>query len=384
MTRRVRVGDVLKLERRAVQVDPAGEYEEIGLRSFGKGIFHKAPVSGIELGTKRVFRIQPGDLVISNVFAWEGAIAVASEADVGKIGSHRFMTFTATDDRLIPTWAAWFLLSEPGLELLGRASPGSAGRNRTLAVERFEALEIPLPSIAEQRRVAAQLTHYAGAAAALENLVQRSAGLGSALRSALTMRTPEQPLDWRRHRLDSLLELNSSESQVDATASYPIAGVYSFGKGLFTRGTLQGGDTSYRTLNRLRSGDLVMSRLKAWEGALAIVPPEFDGYYLSPEFPTFAINRQQALPSFLGTILTSESFWSRLRGASKGMGARKERVHAERLLDQEVELPTLSEQERLARTIEMASAVTRTFPDRLARISALVPAALDAAFSGVN
>lgn len=42
--------------------------------------------------------------------------------------------------------------SEPGLSLIRRASPGSAGRNRTLAIDRFEALEIPLPSIREQRR----------------------------------------------------------------------------------------------------------------------------------------------------------------------------------------------------------------------------------------
>lgn len=55
----VKVGDVLALQRRAVTVDPDTEYEEIGVRSFGKGIFHKSPVTGLELGNKRVFRIEP-------------------------------------------------------------------------------------------------------------------------------------------------------------------------------------------------------------------------------------------------------------------------------------------------------------------------------------
>ena len=50
--------------------------------------------------TKRVFRIEPGDLVISNVFAWEGAIAVASDDEAGTIGSHRFMTFVPADGRV--------------------------------------------------------------------------------------------------------------------------------------------------------------------------------------------------------------------------------------------------------------------------------------------
>lgn len=147
---RVRVGDALALQRRSVAVDPLGEYEEIGVRSFGRGIFHKEPVSGASLGNKRVFRVEPGDLVISNVFGWEGAVALASDAEAGKIGSHRFMTFNPADARIDAGWASWFFRSEPGLELIRRASPGSAGRNRTLAIDRFEALEIPLPPLERQ------------------------------------------------------------------------------------------------------------------------------------------------------------------------------------------------------------------------------------------
>jgi type I restriction enzyme S subunit len=169
---RVRVGEVLALQRREVAVEPDAEYEEIGVRSFGRGIFHKEPVSGIELGSKRVFRIEPRDLVLSNVFAWEGAIAVASEPEKGRIGSHRFMTFTPVGDRIDASWARWWFLSERGLELIGQASPGSAGRNRTLAIERFEALEIPLPPIEEQRRVAASLDRLANEAARLREARQ--------------------------------------------------------------------------------------------------------------------------------------------------------------------------------------------------------------------
>lgn len=154
---RVHVGEVLTLQRREVHPEPSSSYNEIGVRSFGRGIFHKEPVSGADLGTKRVFRIEPGDLVLSNVFAWEGAIAVASESEAGRIGSHRFMTFTPNGDRIDASWARWWFLSEPGLELIQIASPGSAGRNRTLAIDRFLSIEIPLPSIEEQRSVAARI-----------------------------------------------------------------------------------------------------------------------------------------------------------------------------------------------------------------------------------
>jgi len=169
-----RVKEVLRLERRAVDVDPLETYWEIGIRSFGRGIFHKESTSGAELGNKRVFRIEAGDLVISNVFAWEGAIAIASEAESGRIGSHRFMTFVPIDDRIDTGWARWWFLSEPGLESVRAASPGSAGRNRTLAVDRFEALEIPLPSIDNQRRMTAWLDGIAAEARVLEMLAHEA------------------------------------------------------------------------------------------------------------------------------------------------------------------------------------------------------------------
>lgn len=170
-----RVGDVLKLERRAVTVDPLAEYDEIGVRSFGQGIFHKEPVTGSALGNKRVFEIHPGDLVLSNVFAWEGAIALAEESERGRIGSHRFMTYVPNSTEVDPSYVRYFLLSEPGLALINHASPGSAGRNKTLAIDRFEALEIPLPNVAEQRRAAAKLDRVLATAGSVADRAGSSA-----------------------------------------------------------------------------------------------------------------------------------------------------------------------------------------------------------------
>ena len=80
-----------------------------------------------------------------------------SDADAGTIGTHRFLSYVARDPEEIDTnWARYFFLSEAGFPLIQQAAPGSVTRNRTLAVERFEALEIPLPDIADQRRIAAR------------------------------------------------------------------------------------------------------------------------------------------------------------------------------------------------------------------------------------
>lgn len=157
-----RVGDVLELQRRKVALDASEEYVEVGLRSFGKGLFHKPAVAGADLGNKKVYRIEPDDLVISNVFAWEGALAVASESERGLIGSHRFMTWTPREANQVDVRYLWhYFLSEPGLLRLQRASPGSAGRNRTLGIAAFEDAKIPLPDLPQQQRIAAHLDRMA-------------------------------------------------------------------------------------------------------------------------------------------------------------------------------------------------------------------------------
>lgn len=155
---RVRLGDVLRHVARPLTVEVDGSYREIGIRSHGKGLFHKAPVTGAALGDKRVFHVEPGDFVLNIVFAWEGAVGLVSEAERGMIASHRFPCFRAVDGRVDLRFLERFFQTPAGLELLGRVSPGGAGRNRTLNRTSFMQQEITLPPLAEQQRIVERLT----------------------------------------------------------------------------------------------------------------------------------------------------------------------------------------------------------------------------------
>lgn len=141
------LGHVAPLLRRPIETDPTATYLEIGIRSFGKGTFHKLPVLGAELGSKRVFRIEPNDLLFNIVFAWEGAVAVARPGDRGRVGSHRFLTCVPKPDVATPSFLCFHFLTPEGLEQLGTASPGAAGRNRTLGQEALAKIPVPTPSI---------------------------------------------------------------------------------------------------------------------------------------------------------------------------------------------------------------------------------------------
>jgi len=144
--------DVAPLVRRPVEIKSDALYPELGIRSFGNGTFHKPELSGFELGGKRIFKIEPGDLLFSNVFAWEGAIAVAMPKDAGRYGSHRFITCTAKPGEITAEFLRFYFLTNEGLALIRAASPGGAGRNRTLGLDALSNIRVPVPSYELQTR----------------------------------------------------------------------------------------------------------------------------------------------------------------------------------------------------------------------------------------
>lgn len=145
--------ELFELKRRSVSIEAEAEYREIDIRSFGRGIFHKPQTSGADIGSKRVFNVEPGDLVISNVFAWEGAVAHAGTAESGMIGSHRFMTWVPRSTTVSAKFFSYYLASPSGVSQLAQASPGSAGRNRTLSITSFQELQLPRPSASQQSQI---------------------------------------------------------------------------------------------------------------------------------------------------------------------------------------------------------------------------------------
>lgn len=130
------------------------QYTQIGIRSHGKGIFHKDSIDGKGLGNKRVFWVEPNALVVNIVFAWERAIAVTSEAEKGMIASHRFPMYLPKNNLSNVNFLRYLFVTNRGQSYLELASPGGAGRNKTLGQSNFAELNIDLPAVEEQTKIA--------------------------------------------------------------------------------------------------------------------------------------------------------------------------------------------------------------------------------------
>jgi type I restriction enzyme, S subunit len=148
---RVSLGELLRLERRPVEVRTDQEYQEIGIYCFGRGIFHKTPRTGLEIGNKDLFLMKEGDFILQVTFAWEGAVALVSAEEDGMYASTRYPTFRVDETRCNPRFLLNYFRTPEGLQQLVKICPGSAGRNRVLSIKRIPEVTVPLPSLETQR-----------------------------------------------------------------------------------------------------------------------------------------------------------------------------------------------------------------------------------------
>lgn len=153
-----KVSSFLKKTSNPVNVELNKSYQQIGIRSHGKGIFHKDFVDGKALGNKRVFWVESEAFILNIVFAWERAIAVTTTAENGMIASHRFPMYLPKNNLSNVHFIRYMFLTRRGQSYLELASPGGAGRNKTLGQTAFANLTIPLPLKEEQTKIASFLS----------------------------------------------------------------------------------------------------------------------------------------------------------------------------------------------------------------------------------
>lgn len=374
MTKRaVSIGEVLDLHRRPVVVDPSVMYRNVGLLNRGRGLFEKPKLSGSATSYSQLYELGTDQLVYSKLFAWEGAITVVPVEFHGAYVSSEFPTFDLVPDKVLPAYLRHVVSWEGFEHQLRDLTTGLGQRRQRVNVDDFVAAKVPLPPIDEQRRIATHLDSVASVGQSHRHSRAYFRGLKARLLESVT--GDELPLA-------DLLSAKTGEPVEPDRTDYRITGVYSFGKGLLSRGRITGTETKYRTLTQLAEGDVVYSKLGAFEGAVAVVDESFAGSQVTPEFPVFSTSG--AVDSrYLHHVLTSPIFETTLTGSSTGVGARQKRVHPSVFLGLTVPLPPLAEQRRIGKTLDKVDDAWRLSQRASVLYSVLLPAARNEVFNSL-
>lgn len=385
----MKLGDVLRHVPRPVDVQFDTMYREIGIRSHGKGLFHKAPVSGAELGNKRVFFIEPGDFVLNIVFAWEGAVALASERERGMIASHRFPTFRSDEQRLDLRFLLLYFRTPTGVELMGRVSPGGAGRNRTLNRTAYLSLEISLPPLAEQQRLVARIDALSAEVRCAKDVAASSdfevSAMDKALLHALLPRSTET------RPLGSLLAPERKLSYgvlvpgAHDDEGVPLVRVQDLT--LRPNGTPPARRVSAQidrqySRTRLR-GDEVLIGVVGSIGKVGIAPATWAGANIARAVcrivPSPEIDR-----AYLAAVLTAAATQQYFQEATRTLA--QPTLNVAQLAQTPIPVPPLAEQHHIVAELDAlqgeVAALKTAQASRRAELDALLPAILNRAFAG--
>jgi type I restriction enzyme S subunit len=360
-----------------------GKYRLLGVRLEGNGAFHRETVSGSETSASRLSRVERGDFIYSRLFAWRGAFGVIGEDLENCYVSNEFPLFRVDESKIDASYLnRWFQLPATWRRVEEDCAGSTPTTRNRFKEEFFLKLEIPLPSLSEQRAIVGRFDALADKTRQLAtHLDAIEADAAALIRSYLF---GDAAKAYPKLKMSELVTLRSPDVTVDRSRSYQFAGVYSFGRGVFASANKAGGDFAYDRLSTVRAGDFTYPKLMAWEGALGAVPPECDGMVVSPEFPVFTVNADAVLPEVLDIYFRTPTIWPELSALSGGTNLRRRRLQPSTFLTYEMVVPPMPIQRKVQDLNRRVAALKARHATLRESNAALLPATLERVFAAVG
>ncbi|MEV3964840.1 hypothetical protein AB0M34_28790 [Nocardia sp. NPDC050193] len=289
------------------------------------------------------------------------------------------MTYEVNKEEADPRYLAYYFAHGPGLEAVRSASPGSAGRNRTLGIDRFYEQKIALPGKNEQKRLADKLDYLLGRCSSMADLRRSASNTRNALAESWIGRSVNNSC--KSALVGEVLEFDRIPVSVDPEQEYRTIGIRSFGKGIIHHPPKSGSDLSKLNYFSFLPERLVLSNLMAWEGGISVTG-DFDSKFLaSNRFFFYKAADDRVNISFVRHFLLSSTGLKLISSVCSSGAERNRTMGRKRFEALELPLPSREEQDRIAGTLDCVS-------ERMEQVhndptfDALRPAILNAAFTG--
>lgn len=384
-----RLGEVLTPVQRAEVPTLGTTYRQIGVRLWGEGAYEREPMDGGATKYSKLFRAEAGDVIVNKIWARNGSVAVVSDALDGCFGSGEFPMFAPIRGRVEPRWIHWLTKTRGFWAQCDEKSQGTSGKNR-IRPEQFLNVEIPLPPLLEQRRVAGQIDELAseidGARALRVQAAEEVEALLTSARRAVISECHAESVALEDACAAIIDNLHSnprlSETGVPCVRSPDV------GYGTLDLDHAQRTDEEEFVRRTVRgepmANDIVLVREGGGTGKCAVVLPG-QRFSLGQRVMMLRPNMERILPLFfLHQLLSPLVQEEQIAPLSKGSASPHLNIGA--LKRFRLILPPLPEQRRIVAELETLQAEMEELKhlqaETAAELDALLPSILDRAFSG--
>jgi type I restriction enzyme S subunit len=313
--------------------------------------WENVPYCKIESADLSKYRLASGDIVFVRTGATTGKSFLVNEPPDAVFASY-LIRLRLLDKKLLPEFVSLFFQTYGYWKSIKDGSVGSAqgGFNAT----KLSALSIPIPPLPEQRKIAAILSTWDEALEKLDALIAAKDRRKQALIQQLLTgqkRVKGFSGKWRTQ------ELGSAVTPISRPVPKPVepflaAGIRSHGKGVFLKPDFKPSEIALDELFQLRTNDLVVNITFAWEGALAIVPPEANGALVSHRFPAFRCVDGKTALGFIRHLVRTKHFVFSCGLSSPGGAGRNRVLSKTSFLKIVVSMPSFPEQTEIAAILD--------------------------------
>lgn len=147
------LGKFIKQSKKRVKVQDGFEYPAVGVMMEGRGFITRTPFVGGVTTYKQLTPIEPNQLVLRSITAWEAPIQVTTEEQLGFHVSGVFPVFDIDSSILNPRFLSLLCRYEPFWESMRERTVGSVLRRKTLSATALMEIPIQLPPFSEQKRI---------------------------------------------------------------------------------------------------------------------------------------------------------------------------------------------------------------------------------------
>ena len=384
----VKLADVMRRSAEAVDLQPDAEYRQITVKLWGKGAVLRGVLKGAEVAAPRQLVARQNQFIVSRIDARNGALGIVPAELDGAIVSNDFPLFNLVPERLLPAYLGWMCKTAAFVDECNRASEGTTNRVR-LQGKKFLAREIPLPPLAEQRRIVARIDGLAANIQEARGIRRQSSGevealWNTSLRRAILKSGEEVPLEQVCEAIVDNLHRNPRY----ADSGVPCVRSPDVGWGTLSLDTaLKTDEAEYRQRTirgEPQPDDIILVREGGGTGKAAIVKPG-QRFSLGQRVMMLRPAKNQMVPRFFLYQLLSPLIQEDLIiPLSKGSAAPHLNIGALRKFPFRV--PSLPEQRRIVARIddlqEKVDALERLQAETSKELDALIPSILDKAFRG--
>ncbi|MFV0922950.1 restriction endonuclease subunit S [Sphingomonas parapaucimobilis] len=370
----VALGEVARQRKSFITIDDEATYKRCRVQTGARGVVLRDAVPGSEIKTKKQQVCRSGDFLVAEIDAKAGGYGLVPETLNGAVVSSHYFLFEVDEDRLDREFLGWYSRSNQFFSQVHAVGSTNYAAVRPASVLSYR---VPVPSLAEQRRVVEKLD---AAANAIEVRSRGAACVDAEIDAMLAAAFARIIANAPPRPMAEVAPLVRRSVAIDSQAEYVEIGVRSFYRGIFLRRTMTGDEFSWQKVFRIEKNDLIFSNLMAWERAVALAGGEHAGAVGNHRMLTCEVNQSICLPHFLYYFFKTEEGHRKILAASPGTMVRNKTLSNKLLPKIEVPIPSLDAQhwfddlQAKARSARLAQAAAAT------ELAALLPAMLHRAF----